>query len=87
MFLELKDFILAFRARRFYPRSINKKAGRFHLRTIIGWLYTDGKKLEGLILAFGTKGFYSCSSIDMLDNFILTLLLEVTGEEKKDGRA
>ncbi len=84
----LKSFILAFRIERLvYPYFINRSARRFDPRTTIRWPCAGGKKLEGFILAFGAGRFHPCSSVDVLEDFILILLLETTGEKRKDDRA
>ncbi len=54
---------------------------------MIGQPCASGKKLDGLILAFGVERFHPSSSIDVLEGFIFVLLLEATSEKRKDNRA
>ncbi len=74
-------------AGRFHPRSINGSARRSHPRSTTARPCVGSKKLEGLILAFGAGRFHPYCSIDVLEGFILALLLEATGEKRKDHRA
>lgn len=71
---------------RFYPCSINGSAKRFYSCTTIGRLCIGDKKLEDLILVFRAGRFHLRSSIDVLEGFIFTLLLEATDEKRKNNR-
>ncbi len=62
---------------------MNGNARRFHPRPTIRQPYVGGNKLENLILVFGVGRFHSCFSLDMLEGFILVLLLKVTSEKKR----
>ncbi len=75
---------MAVKVGRFYPHSINRSARRFYPCTTIGRPCASDKKLESLILAFGTGKFHPPSSIDALEGCILALLLEATSEKRKD---
>lgn len=82
--IKLEDFIFTFRARRFYPRFINRNAERFYLCTIIR--QPCGKNWKVSSLLFELKSFILALSIDMLKRFIFTLLLEVISVKRKNGR-
>ncbi len=76
--MKLKGSILAFGAGRFHLCFINRTAGRFYPCTTIGRLYASGNQLKGFILTL---------SMDKLESFIFTLLLEAIGRKREDGRA